>query len=116
MSCCESTPVSTRNDGECSSCRTRGMQVAVITVKALMTGDALRRGVPQAPRFCASAECSVVYFDDVSDRKVEEGELTVRVFAKHPHELSALGCYCFGYTREAIEIAAVRQTTRVSDA
>jgi len=92
------------------------MQVAVTTVKALMTGDALRRGVPPAPRFCASAECSVVYFDDVSDRKVDENELTVRVFAKHPHDPSAPACYCFGYTREAIEIAAARQTARVSDA
>jgi hypothetical protein len=74
----------------------------VTTVKALLTAEGLRRGVPQAPRFCASPSCSTVYFDDVTDRRVTENELVVRVHAKHPDDSDVAVCYCFGYTQRAI--------------
>jgi hypothetical protein len=115
MSCCDTTTLTASGDGNCSTCDAKGVQVPVITVKALMTGPALKRGVPQAPRFCASATCSVVYYDDVSVRRVDEDELTVSVYAKHSHELDIPVCYCFGYSLGMIENASAKQTTPVSD-
>lgn len=103
MSCCDVQAAVA--DGICRECGVKGVQVPVMTVKALLTADGLRAGVPQAPRFCASAACSVVYFDDVSERRVSESELTVRVHAKHPEDPSVPVCYCFGYT-----LGAVRKT------
>jgi hypothetical protein len=83
----------------------------VTTVKALLTAEGLRAGVPQAPRFCASPRCAVVYFDDVSDRRVLESELTIRVHAKHSDDESVPVCYCFEYTLAAIR----RSSGRASD-
>ena len=101
MSCCD-TEKTIAAQGSCARCESKGVQVAVTTVKALLTGDGLRRGVPQAPRFCATPSCPTVYFDDVSDRRVTENELTVRVYAKHPDDVDVLVCYCFGYTSGSI--------------
>ena len=113
MSCCETT-ASTVSEGTCGSCGAKGLQVPVITVKALLTADGLRAGIPQAPRFCASPDCPVVYFDDVTSRRVGENELTVRVHAKHPSDESALVCYCFGHT--AGTVIASRRAALVSSA
>ena len=113
MSCCDTTVVAP-DEGNCTSCGIRGVQVPVITAKALMTGAALRRGVPQAPRFCAAAECSVVYFDDVSPRRVGEDELVVPVYAKHPGQSTVPVCYCFGYTVGMVQSARRTESTLVS--
>ena len=115
MSCCDTATIKASDNGTCSTCDAKGVQVPVITVKALMTTAALRRGMPHAPRFCASAKCSVVYYDDVSNRCVDESELTVPVYAKHPRELKMPVCYCFGYTLGMIENASAKQTTLVSE-
>ncbi len=112
MSCCDpSTTAGAAVDGSCSACGTKGVQVDVLTAKALMTPAALRRGIPGAPRFCASATCSVVYFDDLSDRRVEESELTVPVYAKHPQQANMPVCYCFDYSVGDVKA----QTARISE-
>ena len=106
MSCCD-VPTAVA-DGVCRLCGVKGVQVPVITVKSLLTADGLRAGVPQAPRFCASPACAVVYFDDVSERRVEERELSIRVHAKHPEDSSIPVCYCFGHTLAAVRNARDR--------
>lgn len=99
MSCCDTQEGPPQvAEGLCGSCGSKGVQVPLTAVKALLQPGALRAGVPRAPRFCASPQCPVVYFDEVSDRRVEESELTVLVYAKHARDRSAPICYCFGFT------------------
>lgn len=112
MSCCDTSTTAATVGGDCSSCGAKGVRVDVITAKALMTGPALRRGIPQAPRFCASATCSVVYFDDTSERRVEESELTVPVYAKHPQRPDMPVCYCFGYSVADVKSGRISQAVR----
>jgi hypothetical protein len=113
MTCCD-VPGQNVAEGACGSCGAKGIQVPAITAKALMTADGLRRGIPKAPRFCSSAECPVVYFDDVSSRRVEEQELSVPVYAKHPRQASVPVCYCFGYTVSMVD-AGANASERVSE-
>lgn len=91
----------------CPSCGTKGNSIDPITLKALLTAEGLRRGVPPAPRFCADPSCDVVYFDNAVPIIFRENELTVPVHAKHPHDEGVPVCYCFDYTpgriRERIE-------------
>lgn len=82
----------------CPRCGTDGTSVGRITLKALLSPDGLRRGIPQHPRFCANAECPIVYFD--GEITFTEADLSVRVFAKHEQDPGAIVCYCFGITVE----------------
>jgi CopZ-like zinc binding protein len=88
----------------CPSCGSKGTSVDPVTLKALLTGDGLRRGVPPAPRFCATADCPVVYFDHAVPIIFREDELTVPVHAKHPDDDRVPVCYCFGYTPPKIRV------------
>lgn len=94
----------------CPSCSAVGARVDVITLKALLTSDGLRRGVPDAPRFCATATCPVVYFDNAAGVTFSESELTLRVHAKHAADAGVPVCYCFGYTPGMIEQEIVRNS------
>jgi Zinc binding domain len=86
----------------CPCCGMKGAKVDPITLKALLTGEGLRRGIPPVPRFCATKSCQVVYFDNALPVRFEEGLVTVRVHAKHVEDGRVPVCYCFGYTPEAI--------------
>ncbi len=90
----------------------KGSSVDPITLKALLTPDGLRRGVPPAPRFCANPTCDVVYFDRSVPVLFSENDLTVLVHAKHPEDDDVPACYCFGYTPRRIreEIGSVSKT------
>ena len=92
----------TERPTHCPSCAQAGTPVDRITLKALLTADGLRRGVPAQPRFCGKAECPIVYFDVDSDVTFTEAELTVRVYAKHPNDADTPVCYCFGVTVAAM--------------
>lgn len=103
MSCCDTTiPVAVTSE-RCARCDGVGTHVDQITLKALLTGDALRRGIPDAPRFCATETCPIVYFDGDAGVSFSEAELTVRVHAKHPMDGGVPVCYCFEYTPSTIE-------------
>jgi hypothetical protein len=78
-------------------------RVDLITLKALLTGDALRRLDGITYRFCPEPECDVVYFDTRSDSVFRTTDLTVRVGVKAREDPVPL-CYCFGYT-----LADIRQ-------
>lgn len=90
------------NSDLCPRCRASGSRVDVITLKALLSGDGLRRGVPPTPRFCATPVCPVVYFDNAIPVFFEETLVTVTAHAKHPDDDRVPVCYCFGQTPETI--------------
>ncbi len=89
-------------DEFCPACGATGITVEPITLKALLTPDGLRRGVPPSPRYCANAQCEVVYFDTGAAVVFRETDLIVPVHAKHPDNDAIPVCYCFGYTEKSI--------------
>jgi len=104
-SCCTSTACTTASDaaGElCPACGTTGIAVEPVTLKALLTPDGLRRGVPSSPRYCPNAQCDVVYFDNAAGVVFRETGVIVPVHAKHPDNDAIPVCYCFGYTEKSI--------------
>ncbi len=109
MNCCDvKSPTATASE-RCPSCGSVGTQVNSITLKALLTSDALRRGIPDASRFCATESCPTVYFDNDARVSFREGELTVRVHAKHPTDGTVQVCYCFDCTPSTIEAEIARR-------
>lgn len=86
----------TERASQCPKCAQDGAAVDRITLKALLTPDGLRRGIPAQPRYCATADCPVVYFDVDGDVTFTESDLVVRVYAKHPDDPETPVCYCFG--------------------
>ena len=99
-SCCNDesceTNLATTASPTCKACGSEGLPVDPITLKALFTADALRRGVPPEPRFCPDPNCPIVYFG--STGTFTEEDLTVRVHGKHPTDDAVPVCYCFEYT------------------
>ena len=97
----------------CPGCGAKGSSVDPITLKALLTGDGLRRGVPPAPRFCATLGCPVVYYDNAVPVRFEQDLVTVPVHAKHPDEEDVPACYCFGHTPGSVraEVEATGRST-----
>ena len=87
----------------CQTCGAKGLPVDAITLKALFTPDALRRGIPRDARFCPAATCPIVYFG--STGTFTEDDLTVRVHAKHPQDDDVPVCSCFDYTAAKIRRA-----------
>jgi hypothetical protein len=71
-------------------------------LKALLTPDGLRRGVPSNPRYCTSAECEIVYFDNGPSIVFRKADLVVPVHAKEPGNEGVPVCYCFAYTPQTI--------------
>ena len=90
----------------CPKCEQVGAAVDRITLKALLTPDGLRRGVPKQPHYCATRDCPVVYFDREDDVTFTEAELTVRAYAKHPDDANVPACYCFAVSVGAMSDAA----------
>ncbi len=104
MSCC-SAPEAEEKGGSapgCPHCGVDGRRVDPITLKALLTGEALRRGIPRSPRFCATERCPVVYFGERGTTSFTESDLTVSVHAKHPLNDTVPVCYCFGFDAASI--------------
>src|SRR5438105_12140623 len=79
----------------CPRCGQPGRRVERITLKALLTPDALARLLPVPYRFCATPACDVVYFGPESIFLGED--LTVPVFQKERAGDRTV-CYCFDVT------------------
>jgi hypothetical protein len=94
----------------CPQCERDGASVDRITLKALLTPDGLRRGIPAQPRFCETADCPIVYFDVDGDVTFTEVDLVVRVYAKHANDPGAPVCYCFG-----VDVATMRDASKARD-
>jgi len=97
--CCEAAVVEP-GARACPGCGGRGSAVQLQTVKALLTGIALRRVQRTHYRFCGNPACNVVYFGGAGDR-FETGELRVPVWHKQPDGVRVL-CYCFDETESDI--------------
>ena len=100
----------------CPSCRARGPRVNAMTLRALLSGEGLRRGVPSEPRFCGTPGCTVVYFDNAVPVVFEEALVTVTVHAKHPEDGSVPVCYCFGHTPDTIRGELTRTGRSIASA
>lgn len=102
LSCSGEDCPSPEIDGKADLCpvsRTTGLRVGLITLKALLKGDALRRLEGKAYRFCPDPECDVVYFDREADSSFDKSDLEVRVGQKESEGPIPV-CYCFGFTLE----------------
>jgi hypothetical protein len=66
----------------------------VITVKALLAEQALRRFLPGEFRFCPDAGCDVVYFT-ADGQRFTTADVRVPVWQKLPFGNRPI-CYCFG--------------------
>lgn len=98
----------TDGDGTlCPESRSIGIRVGLITVKALLTADALRRLDGKAYRFCLGRDCDVVYFDRAANSVFRKGDLRVRVGQKETEDPIPL-CYCFD-----VSVADLRQQIAV---
>lgn len=86
----------------CPSCRSAGIDVDPITLKALLTPDGLRRGVPAVPRYCPTAHCPTVYFSSTTGVQFGESEVIVPVYAKQMDREEVPICYCFASTGKSI--------------
>jgi len=82
------------------------------TVKGLLTEEALRRLTPSDYRFCADADCDVVYFD-ANGSCFGTRDIRVQVWHKHPFGDRPM-CYCFGESE--VSIRREIQTTGTSSA
>lgn len=95
--CCGSQTLVERPDatlGACPECRTKGEPVDSLTVKALLTETALGRFERGEYRFCADADCSIVYFHG-SAHAFRTADIRVPVWQKAPLGARTV-CYCFG--------------------
>ncbi len=84
-------------DTSCPVSQTIGPKVGLITVKALLKGDALRRLEGKTYRFCPERTCDVVYFDRDADSIFRKRDLVTRVGQKESQDPIPI-CYCFDVT------------------
>ncbi len=107
--CANETQPTVASSDTCPLCGSRGVRVEPVTLKALLVSDALRRGIPPAPpRFCATPECSVVYFDSAVGATFTEADVSVPVYSKQKSAPDVPVCYCFEITRRMVRAEAER--------
>ena len=99
-SCCEAGPEGARGGRErCPSCGSNGRDLDEITLKALLTPQALPRLEGSRYRFCPSPACPVVYFG--ADVVFGRDDVTVPVFQKEASGCRTV-CYCFDIREDRI--------------
>jgi hypothetical protein len=84
----------------CPMCATAGVAVDLLTVKALLTEQALRRLDATDYRFCADAGCDVVYFGS-NGQTFAVSDVRVPVWQKQPFGHRMI-CCCFDENEAAI--------------
>jgi Zinc binding domain len=102
-----------RNRRRCPRSGSVGSAVDRHTIKALLTEEALRRLTPDEYRFCADAECDVVYFNSQGMQFATQ-DVRVPVWQKLPFGTRPV-CYCFGESEASIraEFASSGQSSAV---
>lgn len=88
--CC--APGTLPPQGRCPQCGQPGREIENITLKALLTGEALARLEGPPHRFCPTPACPVVYFGGTD--VFREEDVVVPVFQKVP-EGGRIVCYCY---------------------
>lgn len=86
----------------CRACLSKGQPVEELTVKALLTEQALRRYERGSYRFCSEAACDIVYFSE-SGHAFTKQDLRVPVWQKEPPGRRTV-CYCFDETESAMAV------------
>jgi len=116
MNCCaesDTPPVELRKAGarqECLSCNGPSHPVALRMILLMLKPECFDQVGESQYRFCASPDCSVVYFS--RERSFTTGDLRVRVGLKEKAGPIPL-CYCFGFSEQdaRMEIKAEGNTT-----
>ncbi|MEO8349271.1 MAG: (2Fe-2S)-binding protein [Acidobacteriota bacterium] len=94
---CSPAPIDETDLKRCPVSGTIGGSVDLVTLKALLTGVALRRLNGRAYRFCPDPCCDLVYFDRRADSVFGKDDLRVRVGVKETEDPIPV-CYCFDFT------------------
>jgi hypothetical protein len=100
--CCTPQSTSDRRSGtaSCPTSGTKGKRVGLITLKSLLTPDALASLDAEANySFCPDAACDTVYFSSIAGYGRQQ--VKVPVFQKDAGECVP-ACYCFDWTRAAL--------------
>ena len=85
----------------CPSCKNKGKQMKLITLKSLLLPKALANLQPDTSyQFCSFSECDVVYFNE-KEQIFTKSDLKIPVFQKDVKENTPI-CYCFGWTRKIV--------------
>lgn len=116
--CCaiEGGPITFDIESNCPECSQKGKTIGIITLKSLLVPEALTKlKVDTNYRMCLNKDCQVVYFNDKDDIYRTQ-DLKVPVLAKND-SLDCLVCYCFGWTREKLNIdyEQKKKSTAVSE-
>jgi hypothetical protein len=96
--CCSVSPPPDATS-TCPSCGTSGRHIDRITLKSLLSGEALMQLTDGEYRFCPTKECDVVYFAPKSTFRKKD--IAVPVWQKSD-DPSVPVCYCFGHSEESI--------------
>jgi len=100
----------------CPSCKNKGKQMKLITLKSLLLPKALANLQPDTSyQFCSFSECDVVYFNE-KEQIFTKSDLKIPVFQKDEKENTPI-CYCFGWTRKIVseEINETEENTIVQN-
>lgn len=85
---------------QCSTCGSKGRTVQPLTVRSLLTDEAVGQVADAEYRFCESKDCDVVYFAD--GQTFTKSDLKVPVGVKETTGERPL-CYCFGHSVATIQ-------------
>jgi hypothetical protein len=85
----------------CPACGIEGKPVKPLTLRALLQAHLRSQVHEEAYRFCASADCALVYYSADGSQTFARADLTVRVGVKEASAPRPL-CYCFGHSAESI--------------
>lgn len=99
----------------CPTCGKMGKKVGMETVKAMLAVTLHEIQPDSNYRFCATEDCSVVYFADDGEQTFTEDDLREQVHQKHPDDEDVFVCYCFHHTPGSIrvELLTTSQSTVV---
>ena len=102
-SCCSSSPPEIEEGHPstltivCPSCEQKGRKVGHLTLQAMLAVSLEVIDETSRYRFCSSADCGVVYFDE-QGMIFGEKALRERVYQKHPECEDSFVCYCYRHT------------------
>jgi len=97
---------------DCGRCATKGSPVSRKTVLLMLKSQLLEQASTGKYRFCATRDCSIVYFEEDGNRFFTQDDLRVRVGVKSSSDPIPL-CYCFGFDESHLrdEISQTRSTS-----
>jgi hypothetical protein len=114
MDCCSSSSITEEVRINCPSCKNKGKNVQLITLKSLLKASALETFEPDTSYFfCPNPSCSTVYFSETHLQTFTEDNMKVPVYQKNP-SIDVPVCYCFDWTRERL-IQAVGYNKQPAD-